>query len=52
MVKTVEAIFDGHVFLSTEPFTLMPNTPVRIVIDSHFQQAGFRIIPREDESYG
>ena len=32
MVKTIEALFDGEVFLPAEPITLKPNTRVKITI--------------------
>lgn len=34
MIKTIEAIFDGKVFLPTEPITLEPNTRVRVIIET------------------
>jgi hypothetical protein len=33
MTRTIEAIFDGKVFRTSEIVTLEPNTPVQIVID-------------------
>jgi predicted DNA-binding antitoxin AbrB/MazE fold protein len=33
MTRTIEAVFDGKVFLPSEPVTLEPNTPVQIVIN-------------------
>jgi hypothetical protein len=34
MVKTIEATFDGTVFLPTEPIQLEPNTRVRITVET------------------
>lgn len=34
MVKIIEALFDGTVFHPTEPFTLAPNTRVRMTIET------------------
>ena len=34
MVKTIEAVFDGKVFLPSDPITLEPNTHVRITIET------------------
>jgi hypothetical protein len=34
MVKTIEATFDGTVFLPAEPIQLEPNTRVRITVET------------------
>ena len=34
MVKTIEAMFDGAVFLPAEPIQLEPNTRVRITVET------------------
>ena len=34
MVKTIEALFDGEVFLPIEPVAIAPNTRVRISIET------------------
>jgi predicted DNA-binding antitoxin AbrB/MazE fold protein len=34
MVKTIEAVFDGKVFCPASPFTLEPNTRVRITVET------------------
>ena len=34
MVKTIEAMFDGTVFLPAEPIQLEPNTRVRITVET------------------
>jgi hypothetical protein len=34
MVKTIEATFDGAVFVPSEPIQLEPNTLVRITVES------------------
>jgi hypothetical protein len=34
MVKTIEAMFDGTVFLPTEPIQIEPNTRVRITVET------------------
>ena len=34
MVKTIEATFDGSVFLPAEPIQLEPNTRVRITVET------------------
>ena len=38
MVKTIEALFDGEVFLPIEPIAIAPNTRVRISIETLLQE--------------
>ncbi len=33
MIQTIEAVFDGKVFIPCEPLDLPPNTKVRITIE-------------------
>ncbi len=42
MVKTIEAVFDGKVFLPAKPVPLTPNTRVRIIIET--------MLPNGDET--
>lgn len=39
MVKTIEATFDGTVFLPAEPIQLEPNTRVRITVETSVSSA-------------
>ncbi len=34
MSTTIEATFDGHVFRPTGPVSLLPNTPVRLTVET------------------
>jgi hypothetical protein len=38
MVLTVDAVFDGRVFLPVQPITLPPNTRVQIAVTTDEQQ--------------